>query len=68
MENLGKTNYVQNKVKDLSLAPWGRTEIHLAESEMPGLMALRKEFGKTKPLQRGSYCRLSSYDHSNSSS
>ena len=51
MENSGKTNYVQNKVKDLSLAQWGRTEIHLAESEMPGLMALRKEFGKTKPLQ-----------------
>jgi adenosylhomocysteinase len=51
MENPGKTNYIQNKVKDLSLAPWGRTEIHLAESEMPGLMALRKEFGKTKPLQ-----------------
>jgi len=51
MENPGKTNYIQNKVKDLSLAPWGRTEIHLAESEMPGLMALRKEFGKAKPLQ-----------------
>ncbi|MFL2566624.1 MAG: adenosylhomocysteinase [Schleiferiaceae bacterium] len=51
MENSGKTNYIQNKVKDISLAPWGRTEIHLAESEMPGLMALRKEFGKTKPLQ-----------------
>jgi adenosylhomocysteinase len=51
MENPGKTNYIQNKVKDLSLAPWGRTEIHLAESEMPGLMAHRKEFGKAKPLQ-----------------
>lgn len=39
------------KVKDLSLAEWGRKEITLAEKEMPGLMSLRKEFGKTKPLK-----------------
>ena len=39
------------KVKDLSLAEWGRKEIVLAEKEMPGLMALRKKFGKTKPLK-----------------
>ena len=39
------------KVKDLSLADWGRKEIKLAEAEMPGLMALREEFGKSKPLQ-----------------
>src|SRR6476469_8416179 len=39
------------KVKDLSLAEWGRKEIELAEAEMPGLMALREEFGKTKPLK-----------------
>ncbi len=39
------------KVKDLSLAKWGRMEITLAEKEMPGLMALRKEFGKQKPLK-----------------
>jgi len=39
------------KVKDLSLSKWGRTEIKLAEKEMPGLMSLRKEFGKTKPLK-----------------
>ena len=38
------------KVADLSLAPWGRKEIELAEVEMPGLMALRAEFGDTKPL------------------
>ncbi len=38
------------KVKDISLASWGRKEIEIAESEMPGLMALRAEFGKTKPL------------------
>jgi adenosylhomocysteinase len=39
------------KVKDMSLAPWGRKEILLAEAEMPGLMALREEFGKEKPLK-----------------
>jgi len=38
------------KVKDISLAAWGRKEIELAEAEMPGLMALREEFGATKPL------------------
>jgi adenosylhomocysteinase len=39
------------KVKDLSLADWGRKEIELAEHEMPGLMALRAEYGKKKPLR-----------------
>jgi adenosylhomocysteinase len=39
------------KVKDISLAEWGRKEIKLAEAEMPGLMALREEYGKTKPLK-----------------
>jgi len=39
------------KVKDLSLADWGRKEIELAEAEMPGLMALREQYGKEKPLQ-----------------
>jgi adenosylhomocysteinase len=39
------------KVKDISLAEWGRKEITLAEAEMPGLMALREEFGKQKPLK-----------------
>ena len=38
------TQYVPYKVKDMSLADWGRTEIKLAEAEMPGLMALREEF------------------------
>ncbi|TVR26129.1 MAG: adenosylhomocysteinase [Ilumatobacter sp.] len=38
------------RVADLSLAPFGRKEMHLAEHEMPGLMALRKEFGASKPL------------------
>ena len=39
------------KVKDISLAEWGRKEITLAEAEMPGLMAIREEFGKQKPLK-----------------
>ena len=39
------------KVKDLSLAEWGRKEIELAENEMPGLMALRKKYAATKPLK-----------------
>jgi len=45
------TGYVKYKVKDISLAEWGRKEINLAEAEMPGLMALREEFGKLKPLK-----------------
>ena len=43
--------FVQYKVKDISLAEWGRKEIRLAETEMPGLMALRKEYGAKKPLK-----------------
>ncbi|GAA4462185.1 adenosylhomocysteinase [Nibrella saemangeumensis] len=43
--------YVPYKVKDIALADWGRKEIRLAEAEMPGLMALRREFGPSKPLQ-----------------
>ena len=39
------------KVKDISLAEWGRKEITLAEAEMPGLMAIRKEYGTSKPLK-----------------
>src|ERR1700748_1293902 len=39
------------KVKDMSLAEWGRKEMKLAETEMPGLMALRAEYGKQKPLK-----------------
>ncbi|WP_026896891.1 adenosylhomocysteinase [Daejeonella oryzae] len=45
-----ETTYVPYKVKDISLAEWGRKEIGLAEAEMPGLMALREEFGASKPL------------------
>ena len=43
-----KLNY---KVKDISLAAWGRKEMNLAEAEMPGLIALREEFGASKPLK-----------------
>ncbi|HEY4164972.1 MAG TPA: adenosylhomocysteinase, partial [Dongiaceae bacterium] len=39
------------KVKDISLAEWGRKELNIAETEMPGLMALRKEYGKAQPLK-----------------
>ena len=48
------------RVADLALAPFGRKEIHLAEHEMPGLRALRKEFGPTKPLKG---CRISGSLH-----
>ena len=48
------------RVADLALAPFGRKEIHLAEHEMPGLRALRKEFGPTKPLKG---CRFSGSLH-----
>ncbi len=43
--------YTPYKVKDLSLADWGRKEIELAEAEMPGLMALREEYGQAQPLK-----------------
>ena len=43
--------FTDYKVADISLAEWGRKEIAIAETEMPGLMALREEFGKNKPLQ-----------------
>jgi adenosylhomocysteinase len=47
MTTQSMSNY---KVKDISLADWGRKEINIAEAEMPGLMALRDEFGESKPL------------------
>ncbi|MCX2432745.1 MULTISPECIES: adenosylhomocysteinase [unclassified Pedobacter] len=46
-----ETTYIPYKVKDISLAEWGRKEIELAEAEMPGLMSLREEFGPTQPLK-----------------
>ena len=47
---MSETTYLPYKVKDISLADWGRKEIILAEAEMPGLMSIRKEFGAAKPL------------------
>ena len=45
-----KQDLLPYKVKDMALAEWGRKEIALAEAEMPGLMALRTEYGASKPL------------------
>jgi adenosylhomocysteinase len=50
-ETLDKTTVLPYKVKDLSLAEWGRKEIRLAEAEMPGLMSIREEYRSTKPLK-----------------
>lgn len=46
-----KNDLVDYKVQDISLAEWGRKEIDIAEKEMPGLMAIRKEYGPSKPLK-----------------
>ncbi|WP_439474926.1 adenosylhomocysteinase [Algoriphagus formosus] len=51
MSEIQSEKFIQYKVKDISLADWGRKEIKLAESEMPGLMALREEYGASKPLK-----------------
>ena len=51
MENLVINADLKYKVKDLSLAEWGRKEIDIAEKEMPGLMAIRKKFAAEKPLK-----------------
>ncbi|MBP7822103.1 MAG: adenosylhomocysteinase [Saprospiraceae bacterium] len=50
MQIAEKTN-LKYKVKDISLADWGRKEIELAEAEMPGLMAIREQYGTVKPLK-----------------
>lgn len=46
-----KNNTLPYKVKDISLADWGRKEIRLAEAEMPGLMSIREEYGASQPLK-----------------
>jgi adenosylhomocysteinase len=51
MSSTTKEKKLPYKVKDIKLAEWGRKEIYLAEAEMPGLMALREEYGKKKPLK-----------------
>ena len=55
------------KVKDISLAEFGRKEISIAESEMPGLMALREEYSGKSPLKGARIIGCLTYDHSNSS-
>jgi adenosylhomocysteinase len=51
LAEMTQTDKLPYKVKDISLAEWGRKEIILAEAEMPGLMAIRKEYGTSKPLK-----------------
>jgi adenosylhomocysteinase len=51
MSGAVKTEYIPYKVKDMSLAEWGRKEINLAEAEMPGLMSIREEFRAEQPLK-----------------
>ena len=51
MHAVVNTAFTDYKVADLSLAAWGRKEIQIAETEMPGLMALREEFGAQQPLK-----------------
>ena len=54
------------KVKDISEAEFGRKEISLAETEMPGLMALRKEYKGKKPLKGCKNIRMLTYDYPDS--
>ena len=46
-----KSNFTDYKIADLSLAAWGHKEIRIAETEMPGLVAIREEFAVSQPLQ-----------------
>ncbi|MGB8410904.1 MAG: adenosylhomocysteinase, partial [Gallionella sp.] len=48
--NVAAKQFTDYKVADMSLAGWGRKELAIAETEMPGLMAIRREFAKTQPL------------------
>ena len=50
-------------VKDISLAEFGRKELNIAETEMPGLMALREEFGESEAAERCPHRRLAAHDH-----
>jgi adenosylhomocysteinase len=51
LQDIMVDTFVKHKVKDMSLAEWGRKEIELAEAEMPGLMSIREEFGPSQPLK-----------------
>ena len=48
--NAAAESFADYKVADISLAEWGRKEVEIAETEMPGLMALREEYAGKKPL------------------
>jgi adenosylhomocysteinase len=67
MKNKTDNEFSTYKVKDISLADWGRKEISLAEAEMPGLMALRERYKSEKPLKGCKNCWLSPHDNTNSS-
>ena len=58
--------FLKYKVKDISLSEWGRKEIEIAESEMPGLLSLRQEYGDSKPL-KGARIAGCLYDNTNCS-
>ena len=49
-------------IADIKLAEWGRKELNIAETEMPGLMAIREEYAKTQPLQGRAHHRLAAHD------
>jgi adenosylhomocysteinase len=51
MKSMPKRIFSDYKVKDMSLAAWGRKEIEIAQTEMPGLMAIRKEYEGKQPLK-----------------
>ena len=64
METKTEATYLPYKVKDISLADWGRKEIHLAEAEMPGLMGFEKNM-ETANLLQALNCWLPTHDNTN---
>lgn len=63
-QNLNTKDFL---VADINQADFGRKEIAIAETEMPGLMSIREEYAKTKPLKRCAHQWLAPYDDPNSS-
>jgi len=64
--NLNGRSFMSTKdyvVADVNLASWGRKEIAIAETEMPGLMAIREEFARTQPLKGARHHRFAAHDH-----
>ena len=57
-------DFTDYAVKDISLAEFGRKELDIAETEMPGLMAIREEYGKSQPLKGRPHRRLFAHDYS----